>query len=218
MMGLAPMHIDRSRFLFLTASLAAAACDRTQSTGSPETGGADPAISGPSEQADADSKPGGDPVWLEIEPGTEDKPQNAGNADCDNSVGRPPPCSISPPGSHCESFDHTLRTCQSFAEFMQPRAAEAAVNCVVAASGTWEVCDWTIVQTCAIAGLQATCVEPATRSECDSINSQCGGSLDVFTCQQALSAVKPHRIQQVASCVREFCEVTFCVSGDFGMF
>jgi hypothetical protein len=211
------MHIDRSRFLLLTASLAAAACDQPRSD-SPDTGSVDPAVSGPSEQTDGDSKPGGDSVWLEIEPGTEDKPQGLGNADCDNSVGRPPPCSITAPGSHCESFDHTLRTCQSFAEFMQPRAAEAATNCVLAASGTWEVCDWSIVQTCAVAGLQATCVDPATRPECDSISSQCGGGLDVFTCQQALSAVKPHRIQQVASCVREFCEVAFCVSGDFGFF
>jgi hypothetical protein len=207
------MQIDRSRFLLLTASLAAAACDQPRATGSPDTGSADPAVSGASsDPADGDSKAGGESVWLEIEPGTEDKPQTLGNADCDNSVGRPPPCSISPPGSHCESFDHTLRTCQSFSEFMQPRAAEAATNCLLAASGTWEVCEWTILQTCAAAALQATCVEPATRPECDSISSQCGGSLDVFTCQQALSAIKPHRIQSVASCVREFCDVSWCVT------
>ncbi len=218
MMGAAPMHIDRSRFLFLTASLAAAACDQPRSTGSPDPGGADPAISGPSEKADGDRAAGGESVWLEIEPGTEDKPQTFGTADCDNSVGRPPPCSISPPGSHCESFDATLTSCQRFPNFMQPRAAEAAVTCLVAASGSWEVCDWSFVQTCASAGLQATCVEPATRPECDSISSQCGGSIDVFTCQQALSAVKPHMVQQVASCVREFCEISFCVSGDFGFF
>lgn len=206
------MQIDRSRFLFLTASLAAAACDQPRSTGSPDTGAVDPASSGPSDKADGDGKPGGESVWLEIEPGTEDKPQNLGSADCDNSVGRPPPCSISPPGSHCESFDFTLRTCQSYPVFMQPRAAEAAINCLLAASGTWEVCEWMIVATCTAAGLQATCVDPATRPECDSISSQCGGSVDVFTCQQALSAVKPHKIQPVASCVREFCDVSICVS------
>lgn len=210
------MHIDRSRFLFLTASLAAAACNQPRPSGNPDTGGVDPALSKPSGDSGSATaaNPGG--VWLEIEPGTEDKPQTFGPADCDNAIGRPPPCSISPPGSHCESFDSTLRTCQSFSQVMQPRAAEAAINCMVAASGTWEICDWTIIQTCSAAGMQATCVDPATRPECDSISSQCGGSVDVFTCQQALSAVKPHMIPQVASCVREFCETSWCVSD--GMF
>jgi hypothetical protein len=209
------MNIDRSRFLFLTASLAAAACNPTPSAITPDTGSADPAKSQGTDTTEP--KPDSESVWLEIEPGTEDKPQNFGNADCDNTAGRVPACSISPPSPDCESFDHTVRTCQGFSEFMQPRAAEAAVNCMIGASGTWEICDWSITQTCAAAGIQSTCVEPSTRPECDAISSQCGGSIDVFTCQQALSAVKPHRIQQVASCVREFCEVTYCLT-DFGMF
>jgi hypothetical protein len=210
------MHIDRSRFLLLTASLAAAACDQPSAAISPDTGSAEPAKS--QDAADtSEPKSGNESVWLEIEPGTEDKPQTFGSADCDNTVGRPPPCTISPPGSHCESFDFTVQTCRGFSEIMQPRAAEAAVNCMVAASGTFEICDWQITQTCAAAGLQATCIDPSTRPECDSISSACGGGLDVFTCQQALSAVKPHRIQGAASCIREFCEVSFCVS-DSGMF
>jgi hypothetical protein len=210
------MHIDRSRFLFLTASMAAAACNQPRSTGSPDTGGVDPAVSDPADKtSNTTTQPSNGAVWLEIEPGTEDKKQQFGSADCDNSIGKVPPCSISPPASHCESFDSTVQSCHAFPEMMQPRAAEAAVNCLVAASGTWEICEWTITQTCAAAGLQAVCVDPATRPECDSISSQCGGSLDVFTCQQALSAAKPHRVQQVASCVREFCEVSWCFSGFF---
>jgi hypothetical protein len=208
------MQIDRSRFLFLTASLAAAACNQPTAAITPDTGSADPAKS---DGDTAEAKPDGEKVWLEIEPGTEDKPQSIGSADCDNSVGSPPPCLMTAPGGHCESFDFTVQTCRGFPEIMQPRAAEAAVNCMLAVSGTWEICDWEITQKCSAAGLQATCVEPATRAECDSISSQCGGSLDVFTCQQALSAVKPHRIQGAASCIREFCEVSFCVS-DSSMF
>lgn len=214
------MQIDRSRFLFLTASLAAAACNQPRPSGTPDTGSVDPAVSnqsGDTGSATTGQTGGSEAVWLEIEPGTEDKKQVFGSADCDNTIGRPPPCSLSAPGPHCESFDSTLRTCQSFPEIMQARAAEAAVNCMMAASGSWEVCEWSITQTCAAAGLQATCVEPSTRPECDSISSQCGGSLDVFTCQQALSAVKPHRMAQAASCIREFCEVSWCVT-DAGFF
>jgi hypothetical protein len=209
------MHIDRSRFLFLTASLAAAACDQPRSTGSPDTGGADPAVSDAAADSGGETPAQTSGVWLEIEPGTEDKPKQFGSADCDNSVGNPPPCSISPPAGHCESFESTVQSCHSFSQIMQPRAAEAAVNCMVAANGTWEICEWTITQTCAAAGLQAICVDPATRPECESISSQCGGSVDVFTCQQALSAAKPHMIPNVASCVREFCEVSWCFSGFF---
>jgi hypothetical protein len=207
------MQIDRSRFLFLTASLAAAACNQPTAAITPDTGSVEPAKS--EGQGTTEEKPDG--VWLEIEPGTEDQPKTAGNADCDNSVGSTPPCAFTAPGGHCESFEFTQQTCRAMSEAMQPRAAEAAVNCMLAASGTWEICDWSITQKCSAAGLQATCVEPATRPECESISSQCGGSLDVFTCQQALSAVKPHRIQGVASCIREFCDLSFCVT-DAGMF
>jgi hypothetical protein len=202
------MHVDRSRFLFLTASLAAAACNQPEPAASPDTGGAEPAKTG---QAKAgDPQPGGGPsVWLEIEPGTEDRQAAAG--DCDNTAARARPCTLSPPSSHCESFDSTVRLCQSFAEFMQPRAAEAAIDCMLAASGSHQICDWQIQTQCTGAGIQATCVEPATRSECDSISSQCGGSVDVFSCQQALSSVKPQHTIAAASCIREFCEIPFCV-------
>lgn len=211
------MHVDRSRFLFLTASLAAAACNQPQPATTPDTGGVDPASS----KSSADAEPArtaGDPsVWLEIEPGTEDKPQRAADSNCDNQVGSPKTCSLSPPPGHCESFDSTAMLCSSFANFMQPRAAEAAVDCMLAASNTQRICEWELWNECTGAGLQASCIDNTTRPECDSISSQCGGSLDVFTCQQALSSVRPQHVPQVASCVREFCEVTFCVT-NLGMF
>ena len=208
------MQIDRSRFLLLTASLAAAACNQPRPADNPDTGSADP-VSEPVGKADTTQANEG--VWLEIEPGTEDKRQEFGNADCDNTMGRPPPCNLSPPGPGCESFDSTTAACNGYSAVMQPRAAEAAVNCMVAASGSWQICDWALIQTCSDAGVQATCVEPSTRPECDSISSACGGSLDVFKCQQILSAVKPHKMQQVSSCIREFCDATFCVT-DLGFF
>ncbi|MCA9684696.1 MAG: hypothetical protein KC457_21105, partial [Myxococcales bacterium] len=223
------MQVDRSRFLLLTASLAAAACNQrsissppdTEDGASTTTGGAStttgdrPTDSGPSTGGAAkdqdpgrSSDPGAPQVWLEIEPGTEDRQPQWGSGDCDNSVGQPDSCgSLSAPGSHCESFDSTRRLCQAFPSFMQPRAAEAAVSCMLAASGSQRICDWEIWQQCTSAGIQATCVEPATRSECESISSNCGGSVDVFSCQQAMSAVRPHEMSNVGSCIREFCEI-----------
>jgi hypothetical protein len=212
------MHVDRSRFLFLTASLAAAACNQPQSASTPDSGGVDPARSRGTTTEATPAKTTGDPsVWLEIEPGTEDKPPGPADPNCNNQVGSPKSCTLSAPPGHCESFDSTVMLCNSFVNFMQPRAAEAAVDCMLAASGTQRICDWELWNECSAAGMQATCVDPATRPECDSISSFCGGSLDVFTCQQALSAVRPNNIQTVASCVREFCEVSWCVQNP-GMF
>lgn len=208
------MHVDRSRFLFLTASLAAAACNPQQPAANPEAGGGgvEPARSKDKSDAEPDKTSGDPSVWLEIEPGTADTPTQAADPNCNNQVGAAKTCSISPPPGHCESFDSTVMLCNSFANFMQPRSAEAAVDCMIAASGTQRICDWELWNQCTGAGLQASCIDPATRAECDSISSQCGGSVDVFTCQQALSSVRPHFVGQLGSCVREFCEVTFCVT------
>lgn len=207
------MHVDRSRFLFLTASLAAAACNQPGRASSPDTGGVDPARSNSSADAEPAKTSGGDPsVWLEIEPGTEDKPAEAADPNCNNAVGSPKTCSLSPPAGHCESFDSTVVLCNAFSNFMQPRAAEAAVDCMLAASGTSRICDWELWNECTGAGLQASCIEPSTRPECESISSRCGGSIDVFTCQQALSSVRPNRMGDLASCVQEFCEVSLCVT------
>jgi hypothetical protein len=204
------MHVDRSRFLFLTASLAAAACNQPQSAATPDSGGAEPARSGNTGGAEPTSS-GGSSVWLEIEPGTEDKPPVV-DPNCNNQVGSPAACKLSPPAGHCESFEWSQQLCASFPKFMQPRAAEAAIDCMLAANGTWRVCEWDFWLECTGAGMQASCVDPGTRSECASISSQCGGSLDVFTCQQAFSSVRPQHVSSLASCVREFCEVGFCLT------
>jgi len=207
------MQVDRSRFLFLTASLAAAACNQAQPAASPDTGGAQPARSG---DARASGEPhtlgSADPsVWLEIEPGSGDQRLEPGDPGCDNQVGRPSGCSLSAPPGHCESFESTQRLCESYPEFMQPRAAEAAVDCMLAASGTDQICSG-IWNQCTAAGIHASCIEPGTAAECETISSMCGGHLDHFTCQQTLSAVRPVHVASVSSCIREFCEVDFCVT------
>jgi hypothetical protein len=203
------MHVDRSRFLLLTASLAAAACNQPQSAAGPDSGGVDPARSKDVDPGSASS--GGSSVWLEIEPGTEDKPPVV-DPNCNNQVGSPAACKLSPPAGHCESFEWTQMLCEAFPRFLQPRAAEAAVDCMLAANGTSRICDWEFWMECSGAGLQASCIEPATRSECESISSVCGGMLDVYSCQQAFSSIRPQYSASLASCVREFCEVSFCVT------
>lgn len=213
------MQVDRSRFLLLTASLAA--CTTSSSPTTPDTGKVDPPnssdsssdASGGATTRDASGSSGASSgVWLEIEPGTEDPAQTFDPAACDNAKGAPKSCDgLSAPGPQCESFFDSQRFCEAFPRVMQPRAAEAAVDCMLAKSGTEAICDWTAWQDCAAAGMRATCIEPATRSTCMSISSACGGTLDVFQCQQAFAATRSADAGRVASCIQEFCEVTFCV-------
>jgi len=104
------MQVDRSRFLLLTASLAAAACNQPQPATNPDTGGADPARSGDakassrSRDSEPASEPGGPSVWLEIEPGTEDKQPDPADPNCNNALGKPSSCSLTAPAGHCERF------------------------------------------------------------------------------------------------------------------
>jgi hypothetical protein len=201
------MQINRSRFLLLTASLAAAACNQPSAASSPDTGSVDPARS-----EDTTANSSGDPaVWLETEPGAEDRsPQDA----CDNTVGTPTPCSLRPPAGHCESYDATVTSeglCAGLPAVLHPRAAEATFACVASVSGTEEVCEWEMWVDCIAAGSQASCVEASTARARESINLKCGASLDTVACQQALSAVRPQHRSGIASCVHEFCEVSSCL-------
>ena len=203
------MHIDRSRFLLLTASLAALGCDQRPSAVTPDTGASEPTSNAAGDSASED--PAQPSVWLEIEPGSED-PTRPPAGSCDNRVGEPAPCaSIKSPGSQCESFHSTQQLCQALPKFMQPRPAEATVDCLLAASGTQRICSWDTWQQCVGAGLQATCVDAQTRLHCQSLSSACGGSVDVFECQQGMSAVTPTYTTRLASCIQEFCEVASCV-------
>lgn len=211
------MHVDRSRFLLLTASLAGSACNTPGPATTPDTGSVEPADDASREtgatRADSGSTTTGSGVWLEIEPGTEDPKEPVwGDANCNNTIGTPKSCAgLTAPGPGCESFIESQRFCEATPRFMQPRAAEATVDCMLALSGTQAICDWTAWQTCGLAGLGVTCVDPSTRSQCQSMSSSCGGNLDVFQCQQALAAVPSSELGRVASCIRESCEVSFCI-------
>ena len=209
------MQVDRSRFLLLTASLAAAACD-PKGSATPDTGGVDPARADAEVGHDTAADRGngnGSTVWLEIEPGTEDPSQTPlGRATCDNTVGETVACKLSaPPSPHCESFWETERVCQALPTSLQPRSAEAAIECLNAASGTDRICDWNVWQDCVNTGVQAACIDHSTRPTCEMISHACGGGVDIFACQQAFAAVPPHNVSRVESCVREFCELSHCV-------
>ncbi len=204
------MHVDRSRFLLLTASLAA--CTTPKVAPDPANPGTTGAGSSSSSTSGSTPESGGSGVWLEIEPGTEDAPQRFDPSACDNAIGTPKTCEgLSAPGPQCESFFESQRFCELFPRAMRPRAAEAAVDCMLAMTGSQAICDWTAWQTCVEAGMRASCVEPATHGLCSSVNAACGGGVDVFACQQALAAAPASDAQRVSSCIQEFCEVPFCV-------
>ena len=207
------MQVDRKRFLLLTASLAAAACNQRGAAVTPDTGSGEPDDASGEAQAGmtVDASP---QVWLEIEPGSAQDPNAAGQKDgCDNYTGQPDSCaSFSAPAGHCENFNFNRRLCQGFAEVMVPRAAESSVACMLAGSGSPAVCEWDYWHQCIGAGMQSACIDQNTRTECEQVSAHCGGSVDVFQCQQALSAAKQTLQPRVASCIREFCEVPFCLT------
>ncbi|GEM_PF-2712052 len=217
------MHVDRSRFLLLTASLAAAACNQQPAPTTPDTSGdGDDAHrrqeSSASAGAEAEDSPGSqtDPgapqVWLEIEPGTEDRPEDLDKT-CNNHGQSVPSCSsLRAPAGHCESFDSTLTLCDAYADVLLARPAAAATQCMLDLSGTPEICDWEVWQSCTEAGLGATCVDPRSVEPCIRITSQCGGSIPAQTCQRALSGVQPRHHSALTSCIQEFCELSFCIS------
>lgn len=206
------MDVDRSRFLLLTASLAAVACNQPSAVIAPDTGGDDSSATKPGDGEPTGAKPASG-VWLEIEPGAEDRPPQLADGDCDNTVGSPRTCGglTAPPG-HCESFDSTVQLCDAFPRFMQPRAAVAAVDCMLERSGSSGVCDWMIWEDCTRDGLEAACVDPRTFEPCTNIANFCGGGIDIASCQSAMSAVQPQHQNHLSTCIHEFCEISFCVT------
>lgn len=214
------MDIDRSRFMLLTASLAAA-CNQSQ-VAQPSTPSDDPGSSpalvaaepsgratdeGPDETRDGESPPS---VWLEIPPGSQDV---SAPSSCDESPPQLMTChNLEAPAGHCESFDDTFRLCNSFPAFLQPRPANAAIECMLEQSGSQGICSWRVWNDCTQVGLQAACIEADTRATCDTVSSSCGGSVETFTCQRALSAIRPRHRASAAACIQEFCETDFCIT------
>ena len=212
------MQIDRARFLLLTASLAGGGCSSNPPTDpaippTPTETGAEVAVPAPPDPAatsettaSAEPEPTGAP--------SQTPPQPLAGA-CDNDTATVPACSITaPPGPHCESFSDTKASCKSFKSGLRGAIAEKAVQCLNAASGKPDVCDWSKAQECATQAIRTACIQTSTFNQCSPLVSQCAGNqwnkLTIDDCQRLLSSVKDGKRQAMLTCMAEGCAIDSC--------
>ena len=225
------MQIDRSRFLMLTASIAASGCagSQPQAVEVPEQtvvviAPPPPQPAGSASAAPA-LEPDDEPQAELVAPAAEeddeealdpaDRALAAAPSTCGNDRGRVGSCStLRAPGPNCESFADTQQQCEAFASGMHPKAAEKAVACLLARSGQRSICQFDVGQKCAVESLKSVCIEPYSAQPCRSVMSVCSGQrfnkLTLQQCQRALSAVKGRNRLSLVTCITESCAVDYC--------
>lgn len=225
------MQIDRSRFLMLTASIAAGGCSGSQQPAPVEVPEQQVVVIAPvlppptpAPQAVASAEP--EAVEAEAVPAEPPGPSDEDAFDaadrelaqapatCGNTKGTVGACTgLRAPGPSCESFFDTREQCNGFVRGMQPRAASKAVACLLARSGKREICQFDAAQKCAVEAIKSVCIEPYSDQPCRTMMSFCrGGRFGNITqqqCQRALSAVKGQYRPQLLSCMTESCSADY---------
>lgn len=209
------MQVDRSRFLALTAAMAAGGC-------APST----PAKPGGGELEPAGS---GDAIVHVAAPVDTYSPPVEGQKT--DPVPRPDVTAYSPerasmlastcrslkpgPGPVCESFEDTKVECEGFEQVLEARAAEKAVECLQSKSGKPQICDFTVATKCFESALRYGPSEPTAAARCQPIVSQCAQwqhspQLTLSSCRTAIGAVKPDRREALIACMAEACTLDSC--------
>jgi hypothetical protein len=136
-----------------------------------------------------------------------------------NARGYPRSCApLRAPSPTCEGgddkgFRDTKNECEHISERLKPRVAEKAVDCVLAKSGTDEVCAPDLAITCAYEALSVACVERAATPVCKRAMEKCGAStsLTQASCEAAYSAMKESERKGFVTCMTEACDVAPCL-------
>jgi hypothetical protein len=216
------MRIDRTRFLALTAALAAcnSAPPPTTPGGTLEIPATVTQVDPPDASAPAPTSSG--PVFARHDAGApiaEGEPTDACTAT--NAQGTPADCTQikRPSAPQCESFDDTVEECTDASRFLKPAVAEKATKCILAKSGTRALCQFGVAQQCVSQAFRSSCVDPANAKECREISQRCASagsrtSATVTTseCQGALSAVAAKHRPALLSCMNEGCNAGSCIS------
>lgn len=205
------MQIDRSRFLLLSASIAAASTGAATSCGGQVSGPEGPVdVATP---AEVEPSAGNEPVIAEAvvaEPGPK------GPLD-DKTLREMCEGLEPPPGPHCESFFDTKNDCSAFIDGLEPEAAEKAVECLAARSKTEALCQYDALQDCFIVGTSNVLAEPRLQQQCSSVVNNCAGNrwargdLTMESCGSVMAAVKDALEGEMISCMAEGCGIGSCV-------
>lgn len=216
------MHVNRSRFLALTATLASG-CAPTTPPAEPQpatvvaSNAVVPVEHGPPAEPFFPDEVGGTSgvgEWHGQEEGLGTMPAYPAPAD---EGGRPisaiaRDCSQlrAPPGPHCESFASLQGDCEMIVSALEPGAAQQTMNCLLQKSGTRRVCDFLAVTSCAEKSLSHVPLRPATTSLCQTVVSRCGHGIAQHTCESFLSAVQPPNDAHLVTCLSESCSLAPC--------
>jgi hypothetical protein len=225
------MHVDRTKFLLLTAALASACGARRPepavATNGPDfdtTRGSSPGPAPATNNQIAVGNPAPAPTQESVAPAptveiapveAPPPPVIASNEPVDPRLAKI--CDgLRAPGPTCESFASTLASCRRYGQVMEPKAAEAAAKCLAKRSGTTGICSFDIDTRCASEGLKRAPPAPGASVSCKNIRGFCsrrrrpGGDLTQASCRAAISGYKLSVQRSLVNCITEFCEVGFC--------
>jgi hypothetical protein len=214
------MHIDRAKFLALTASLAAGCVPQT-----PPPQDQPATVVGPTAlvhvQAPPPAPPPPDPK--DDEPALANQPESETEYEEPSFVAgegrtrRPasgPALSCAqlraPPGPFCESFDTLHEDCETIVGSLEQGVAQRTIRCLQAKSGTRQICDMLVTPRCAERALAGVPRRASTVQPCRGVAAACGGGVWQSKCETFLSAVVPPMDAHLINCMTEGCELTAC--------
>jgi hypothetical protein len=228
------MHVDRTRFLALTFSMAGAGCNTPPPPAAPAvvditptaTVTATATATATAEVHDAaapvpSAHPSTEGVLASPGEGDEGWGDAGGVCDTENAKGTPGDCSgLRAPGPSCESFADTKSDCGAMRTKFRPRVAERIVNCVMGRSGSQAVCDFELMSKCVSNSLRVSCTDQSTLTQCRAIVSQCKQNwpssergvriLTTTECQALLASVAPRNKGKMVTCMAEGCNAGGC--------
>jgi hypothetical protein len=220
------MRIDRSRFLALTAAIAACGAPAATTPGGaieiPTTASATP--DAPDASRASDDGDAGPPLAFRpaTPPSAEAEPPDPPNACTSaNATGIPADCTkLRPPprAPYCESFDQTVDECKELARVLKPAVAERATKCILAKSGSAAICQFGVAGICASQAFRASCGDPSAANDCKAVAKKCAGvqvnnvtgRVTLQECEGALSAVAAKHRPAMLSCMNEGCSAGYC--------
>jgi hypothetical protein len=231
-----PMNVDRERFLSLAALLAACGAPQTPSTPSGAVTAAVEPVPPPPPSATPAPSAARTAAPEEIEaarvlsqpPREQAKPPNPYDGtpvkaqSCDaaeNGKGTVPACTLSgPPGPTCESINDTKQECPTLATLLEPRVAQAAVECLRRRSGTKAICEFNVTSICAYEALGSACLDPSAKAVCDGVLKKCGtarggsNKMSRDSCEAGVSGIAAAKRKKFISCISEYCRFETCLT------